>query len=205
VFGFAYVAMALCHRATPFASRDNSWNDWLGVMLSGPTLYMLATRHTLLPFEQKPLHAAAWNILGFGLPFFIALHWEYAEKITGASFSLTADHLSHLSTASKVAIVVGLTIAVAITALCIRKAYRLKILAPYLGSFAALVVTLIIITLALGPRYHVHIHHYFLTLCLVPFVRFRHPICLVTQAMLLGAYVEGASRWGLSPIWILSR
>lgn len=174
-------------------------------MLSGPTLYMLATRHTLLPFEQKPLHAAAWNILGFGLPFFIALHWEYAEKITGASFSLTADHLSHLSTASKVAIVVGLTIAVAITALCIRKAYRLKILAPYLGSFAALVVTLIIITLALGPRYHVHIHHYFLTLCLVPFVRFRHPICLVTQAMLLGAYVEGASRWGLSPIWILSR
>jgi hypothetical protein len=55
----------------------------------------------------------------------------------------------------------------------------------------------------LGDRYYLHIHHYFLALCLLPFVRFRHPVCVVTQGLLAGVFVEGAARYGLSPIWIL--
>jgi hypothetical protein len=200
--GFAYVAMVLCHRPTPFASGDNQWNDWLGVMLSGPTLYLLATRHTLGPFGEQRATAVLWNMAGFGLSFFAALHWEYVGQITGANFSLTSRHLAHLNPASKTAVAVGLLIAVSIAALCLREARRARILAPYLASFATLIGTLVAITLALGSRYHVHIHHYFFALGLIPFVRFRHPVCFVTQAVLAGVYVEGASRWGLSPIWV---
>jgi hypothetical protein len=199
--GFAYVAMVLCHRSTPFASGDNQWNDWLGVMLSGPTLYLLSTRHTLRPFGEQRATAVLWNVAGFGLLFFAGLHWEYVGHITGASFSLTSRHLTHLNTASKIAVAVGLLIAASIMALCLREARRARILAPYLASFAALIGTLVAITVALGPRYHVHIHHYFFSLALLPFVRFRQPVCFVTQAILAGVYVEGATRWGLSPIW----
>jgi hypothetical protein len=200
--GFAYVAMVLCHRPTPFASGDNHWNDWLGVMLSGPTLYLLATRHTLRPFGEQRVTAVLWNVVVFGLLFFAALHWEYVGQITGASFSLTSRHLTHLNTAGKIAVAVGLLLAASIAALCVREARRAKILALYLASFAALICALVAITVALGPRYHVHIHHYFFSLALLPFVRFRQPVCFVTQAILAGVYVEGASRWGLSPIWV---
>src|SRR5947208_931456 len=41
VLGFAYVAMVLCKRATPFASGNNAWRDWLCVQFSGPALYLL--------------------------------------------------------------------------------------------------------------------------------------------------------------------
>jgi hypothetical protein len=202
MLGFAYVAMILCGRATPFMSGDNVWNDWLGVLLSGPTLYLLGTRHTLLPFGENPKRAVLWNGLGFGLPFFAALHWEWIGKLTNANFSLTARQLSHLNVNSKIALAIGFGIAAAITSLCLREARREEILTPYLLSFAALIATLAGITSAFGKSYHVHIHHYFLTLCLIPFVRFRHPLCFATQAILAGVYVEGSSRWGLSPIWL---
>ena len=193
--------MILCHRSTPFASGDNQWNDWLGVMLSGPTLYLLSTRHTLRPFGEQPVTAVLWNVAGFGLLFFAALHWEYVGQLTGASFSLTSRHLTHLNTASKIAVAVGVVIAVSVITICLREAFRARILVSYLASFAALIGTLVAITVVLGPRYHVHIHHYFFSLALLPFVRFRHPVCFVTQAIMAGVYVEGASRWGLSPIW----
>ncbi|MEI7939590.1 MAG: hypothetical protein WCK27_23145 [Verrucomicrobiota bacterium] len=199
--GFAYVAMILCHRSTPFASGDNQWNDWLGVMLSGPTLFLLSTRHTLRPFGEQPVTAVLWNVAGFGLLFFAALHWEYVGQLTGASFSLTSRHLTHLNTASKIAVAVGLVIAVSVITICLREAFRARILVSYLASFAALIGTLVAITVMLGPRYHVHIHHYFFSLALLPFVRFRQPVCFITQAILAGVYVEGATRWGLSPIW----
>jgi len=193
--------MVLCHRPTPFASGDNQWNDWLGVMLSGPTLYLLATRYTLRPFGEQRVAAVLWNIVGFGLPFFAGLHWEYVGRITGASFSLTSSHLTHLNTASKIVVVGGLLIAATVIGICLREARRAGILVSYLASFAALIGTFAAILMALGPRGHVHIHHYFFALALLPFVRFRHPVCFVTQAILAGVYVEGASRWGLSPIW----
>jgi hypothetical protein len=199
--GFAYVAMVLCHRPTPFASGDNQWNDWLGVMLSAPTLYLLSTRHTLRPFGEQPVSAVLWNVVGFGLLFFAGLHWEYVGHITGASFSLTSRHLTHLNTSSKIAVAVGLVIAASIMTLCVREALRARMLAAYLAAFGTLIGALVVTTLALGPRYHVHIHHYFFSLALLPFVRFRQPACFITQAILAGVYVEGAARWGLSPIW----
>jgi hypothetical protein len=201
VLGFAYVAMVLCGRSTPVASGDNAWNDWLGVVLSGPAMFLLSTRHTLLPFDAGAARVLVRNGLGFTLPFFAGLHWEWVGRFSGANFSLKAHDLTYLDTASRVAAGLGILLAAALTALCLREANRRKILVPYLASFGGLVGAIVGTTLALGADYHVHIHHYFLALCLMPFVRFPHPICLVTQAIMAGVFVEGACRWGLSPIW----
>ena len=201
--GFGYVAMHLCGRATPFESGDNRWNDWLGILLSGPALYLLGARHTLVEFAKPIYRGMIWNVLGFGVPFFAALHWEYLGQSTGANFSLTAHQLAHLNRPSQIALFVGLVIAAGMTTLCILQARKAGFLGRYLGAFAALIGSLAAVTACLGPRYYLHIHHYFWSLCLVPFVRFRHPLCVVVQGMLVGIYVEGASRYGLSPIWIL--
>src|SRR5207245_5649546 len=132
-------------------------------------------------------------------------HWEWVCQLRGANCSLTAQQLAHLNAPSKVALVIGAGVAAAITSLCLREAWRERILVAYLLSFIGLMLILAVVTYALGPDYHVHIHHYFLALCLIPFVRFRRPVCLVTQAILAGVYVEGASRWGIDPIWIAGR
>lgn len=203
VGGFGYVAVFLCGRATPFESGDNRWNDWLGVALSGPAVFFLATRHTLAPFSAGARRAVWWNGCRFGLPFFAGLHWEYLGSTTGANFSLTARQLAHLNAPSRIALAIGIGIALAVTALCLREARKAGILGRYLGAFGSLLGALSLTTFALGPRYYVHIHHYFWSLCLLPFLRFRHPVCVVMQGLLTGVFVEGAARYGLSPIWIL--
>jgi hypothetical protein len=87
--------------------------------------------------------------------------------------------------------------------ICLREAQRAGILSRYLGAFFGLIGAMVAVTLLLGPSYHIHIHHYFWALCLVPFVRFPRPACKIVQAFLVGTYVEGASRWGFGAIWNL--
>lgn len=205
VLGFAYVAMFLCGRPLPFASGNNPWGDWLGVLLSAPTLYLLAARHTLREPGPSLARAVLWNGPVYAGSFFAALHWEWAGKITHANFSLTVDQLSRLDLRGKIAGAVGLAVFAAMAGLCLREARREGILGSYLLSFAGLASIVAGVTWALGRDYHLHVHHYFLALGLLPFVRFRHPACLVTQAILTGVYVEGACRWGLDPVWIAGR
>jgi hypothetical protein len=193
IAGFGYVAMVLCGRATPFASGDTSWNDWMGVALSGPALYLFGTRHTLV---------SPRNMVGFCLPFFAGLHWEYVGRITGANFSLTGEQLAHLNRPSQIALICGILVTVAIGALCLYEARKARILGRYVTAIVCLPLAITAISIILGPDYTIHIHHYFWALCLLPFVRFGHPACAVTQGMLAGIYVEGAARYGLSPVWV---
>jgi hypothetical protein len=202
--GFIYVAVVLCHRANPFASLHDPWGDWLGVTLSGPALFLFAAQYVLKPLSslgalRTLLHYGA----GYLLPFFAGLHWEYIGRISGANFSLTARQLSHLSFADVTMLIVGAVVFIGMSAICLREAQRAGTLSRYLGAFFGLIAVLIVLTLLLGPSYHVHIHHYFWALCLTPFVRFPNPACTVVQAFLVGAYVEGASRWGFGAIWNL--
>jgi hypothetical protein len=202
--GFMYVAVVLCHRTNPFASRDDPWGDWLGVTLSGPALFLFAAQHVLKPLGG----AAASRILvqfgaGYFLPFFAGLHWEYIGQFSGANFSLTAHHLSHLSAADMTMLIVGAVVFIGMGVICVREAYRAGNLVRYLAEFLGCIAALVAVTLLLGPRYHVHIHHYFWALCLTPFVRFPNPACTVMQAFLVGTYVEGARRWGFGAIWNL--
>jgi hypothetical protein len=174
-------------------------------MLSAPALYLFAARHTLLEFTTPLGRPLRWNLCGFALPFFVAMHWEYVGQCTGANFSLTARQLSHLNRPSQILLATGILIAAAITALCVREARRAGFLGRYLACLAGLIGTLVAITAMLGPHYYVHIHHYFWSLCLIPFVRFRNVTCLVTQGALTGIFLEGAARYGLAPIWIFHR
>jgi len=47
----------------------------------------------------------------------------------------------------------------------------------------------------------VHIHHYFLFGIFVPWLRFRHPVCVVCQAICASIAVEGVATWGMDPMW----
>ena len=199
--GFIYVAAVLCHRAIPFASRNDPWGDWLGVTLSGPALFLLAAQHVLpatRPIRTLLIHGAV-----YALAFFAGLHWEFIGQYSGAKFSLTSSQLSHLKTADVAMLIVGAVVFVGMTAICVRAAHRARILARCLAASAGLILGLVVVTALLGPSYHVHIHHYFWALCLAPFVRFSNPACLIMQAFLVGTYVEGASRWGFGAIWNL--
>src|SRR5262249_8205483 len=152
--GFAYVTMVLCGRSTPFESGDNRWNDWLGVMLSAPALYLFAMRHTLLAFGGPLSRMLRWNVLGFVLPYFVPLHWEYVGKYSGANFSLTARQLAHLNRPSQIALAVGAIIFLSITALCLREAQKAGYFLKYLGTFLGLVGAIAAVTLLMGPDYH---------------------------------------------------
>jgi hypothetical protein len=197
--GFAYVTMVLCGRSVPF----EPWQSWLCVTLSGPVLFILAVQHVLVPASDDR-RALLRNGLLYFVPFVAGLHFRWVGRWTGAHFSLSKSSLAQLSTIDVVMMVVAGVVSVGVGAVCIREARRSKVILGYVTVFAVLAFVLTGITLLLSANYYLHLHHYFLALILMPFVRFAHPVCTVTQGFLAGVYVEGASRWGMDPVWNLA-
>ena len=194
--GFAYVAVVLCGRSSPFASRVDPWGDWLGVTLSGPALYLLAAHPLHSARLARPAGFAAW-----GFMFFAGLHWEWIGRLTGAHFSLTAHDMARLTSADLTMLLVAAVLILALLSHCFVLARRGGFLLRWVLSFGTFVLLFPLVTLLLGSGWRFHLHHYFWALCLAPFIRFPSLPCLCSQAFLIGVYVEGAGRWGMAPIW----
>lgn len=93
VAGFAYVAFVLCDRSVPLQSRDGGYAEVIKLLLSAPLLYMLGVRRTLEPFDSDWRSVVVRNVIGFALPFFVALHWYYLQSIPQLNYSLTLKGL----------------------------------------------------------------------------------------------------------------
>jgi len=59
----------------------------------------------------------------------------------------------------------------------------------------------IIIKTFLSPDKHLHIHHYFLMMIILPFLGLHINLDLVLFGVLSGIMIEGGCRWGLDPVW----
>ena len=199
VDGFAYVGGVLCHRAMPFASRHGGYGEIAKLFLSVPFLYVLGPRHNLKSFRDPS--AWLWNGLGYALPFFIALHWFYLQRIRAINYSLTWKDLSRMYPVAQSVFLAGGLIILVLVIFHLVLAQREKILAPYLSALLGAIALLAGITWAMRERYYLHLHHYFLFGFFVPFTRFRQPVSLVCQALCAAIYVEGVSEWSLAALW----
>jgi hypothetical protein len=194
--GFLYVAGWLCGRVSPFASAVDPWGDWLAVALSGPAIYLVAGRQVLKVGARQSLRFVAYALL-----FIVGLHWQWIGHYSGAHFSLTAQHLAHLTRADGWMLCLGCTCGLALLAHCSLAARRAGQLTQWVAAILGVVALFISITLILGTGWRFHLHHYFWALSLAAFTRFQTRLCLLSQGFLIGVYVEGASRWGMGALW----
>lgn len=47
-----------------------------------------------------------------------------------------------------------------------------------------------------------HIHHYFLAICVMSFISLQTRFMTVMHGFFHGMFIEGGARWGYDPIWI---
>ena len=198
--GYVYVASVLCGRGNPLLSGNGIWDFALVVVLS-PLFFCLGPRHNWRPPDMSARAMFKWNGLCYGLPFFVALHWEYLGNALGAQFSLKSADLGALDPRSAVALAIGLATIAGLLAYHLARARRAGILGSYVVTLTGIPCIVALITLSLGDACYLHVHHYNLGAYLFPFFRFRTLPSLVAQAVFLGLAIEGVSRWGMDPMW----
>jgi len=203
VLGFAYVAVVVCDRPNPLASRGGEYADIVKLLVTAPFLFLLGPRHSLSPLCAGRREVLLWNGLGYLLPFFLGLNWAYLQHVSVINYSLTWSDLSRMHPIGMAVFAAG---GVAMAALAVYHgvlAHREGILAPYAGTFAGAVLLIAAITWARRGNYYLHVHHYFFFGFFIPWTRFRNPVSIICQAFCAGVYVEGISEWGMDPIWAL--
>ena len=201
VAGFAYVAGVLCGRENPLADRQGGYWELAKLLMVAPFLYLAAPRHSLMPFAPPSRRALCWNLLGYALPFFIALHFFYLQGIPQINYSLTVEDFRRMHWIGRVVFGGGGLLIAALALWHVRLARREGILAAWLGSLAGAVAAIALATWLLRESHTIHVHHYFLFGFFVPWARFRDPVSLVCQGACMGVCVEGISEWSLLPIW----
>lgn len=200
--GFMYVYVVLCGRTVPRAFHHRAYGEIFKLLLSAPVLFYFGPRHALQPFREDWRRALTWNVLGFALPYFIALHFFYLQKIHVVNYSLTASDFQRMPFVAILAFsLLGLTILI-VAGYHFYLARREGILLRYMFILFAAISLIAAITWTLRDHYHLHIHHYFLAGFFIPFTRFRNPVSVACLGISTGVYVEGVSEWGMDPIWL---
>lgn len=199
--GFAYVALVVHGRESPFVSRAGNHGEAIRLLLSLPLLYVLAPRRVIRPFWPDWRAAARWNGLAYAAPFFAALHWDYLSMLPYVNHSLTFSDFERMHPVGRAVFGAGGVLILALAAYHGVLARREGILAPYLGAMCAVIGGIALVTWFLHDSHYLHVHHYFLFGIFIPFTRFPTPLSTVCQALCAGVYVEGVASWSMSTIW----
>jgi hypothetical protein len=201
IVGFVYVSGVLCGRAMPFYSHNEGYGDFVKILISAPFLFYFGARHTLEPSTGSWRNAAKRNMLGFALPFFIALHWFYLQSIPQINYSLTPQDLMRMHPVGKAVFIGAGLLILGLAVYHFVLAHRENILVKYACALVGAIGLLAAVSWVLRDHYYVHIHHYFLFGFFIPFARFRNPVSLVCQALCAGVFVEGVSEWSMGALW----
>jgi hypothetical protein len=201
VLGFAYVSVVLCGRSNPFVSRYDRYSDLVTLVGLAPFFYFLGPRHNFPRLDGSPRRVLSQLGLCYVLPFVLALHLDGVGDLVGVHFSLKASDLRGLDLAGEIVLVGSALLVVGLLGYHFVLARREGILLPYSAAFVAVPSVVALVTSFLRDTHYLHVHHYLYGAFLFPFFRFEPAVSRVAQATFLGICVEGASRWGLDPVW----
>ena len=199
VLGFAYVAVALCGRSNPLQSENLIYSDLVIMLLWGVIFHYAAIGSALRRDEEANRRRAVWLWLA---GYAGGLHIAFFENMFSLHFALTAHSLSRAEPHILVFLVLLVILVVWLAVLHIRWASREGIIRGYLLALALFPALIVVVSKLAGPRTYLHIHHYFWAALLIPFVRFPTTISTLCCGICCGICVEGASRWGLDPVWV---
>lgn len=199
--GFVYVSAVLCRRMNPFQSDNNAGLDLFVLLGAALTLYQIGPALNWPPENAAGWSVFRWNVLGYCVPFFAALHWELASQAVGAGFSLKAADLRQLESADVWMLTLLIPALFALLAYHVWLAFRSKARGFYLSWLIGVPASVTAMVWCWSGNGYLHIHHYCLAAYLIPLLRFRVPISLIAQGFSVGLFVEGIARWGIDPLW----
>ncbi|KAH9837151.1 uncharacterized protein C8Q71DRAFT_706978 [Rhodofomes roseus] len=189
--GFWHVALFSQPMATP-PPLDSAFGAFLPALFVCYAFWRLAIRFTLPAFRKAPIEASVWYLPTF-----------WAGVLTNITMDkipinrLVASDLSQQPGAIT-ALIVIIIIVLVIVINQVRVIRKTGWLPHYLGWYVAGgLVTMII---ALLPGLEFRLHHYIISMVLIPGTAFPTRLSAIYQGFLLGMFLNGVAAWGFDSI-----
>jgi len=189
--GFWHVTLFSQPRATP-PPLDDAFGTFLPALFVAYAFWRLAFRFTLPAFRNAPIEAAVW---------YLAPYW--AGVLTNITTDkIPIDRLVSSDIRSRPGAVTALIIICAIVFVIVLNQVRVirktGWLPWYLGWYVAGGLTTLVI--ALLPGLQLRLHHYILSMVLIPGTGFPTRLSAIYQGFLLGMFLNGVAAFGFDSI-----
>ena len=189
--GYWHVTLFSQPRGSP-PPLDAAFGTFLPTLFIAYAFWRLAVRFTLPTFTKAPLEAAVWYLAPFWAGVLTNL---ITDKIPISR--LTASDLTKRSGAiAALAIIVVIVMIMVINQIrVIRKTGWLPYYAGWyiLGGLVALVISQL-------PGLSLRLHHYIISMALMPGTGFPTRLSAIYQGFLLGMFLNGVAAFGLDPV-----
>ncbi|KAG6911542.1 hypothetical protein DXG01_011844 [Tephrocybe rancida] len=189
--GFWHISLFSQPRASPPVISD-AFGTFLPTLFIAYAFWRLAFRFTLPAFSRAPLEASVW---------YLAPYW--AGVLTNITFDkipisrLTASDLSKRSGAIT-ALVIIIIVVVILAANQVRVMRKTGWFLHYLKWY--ILGGLVLLVLSQLPGLQLRIHHYIISMALIPGTAFPTRMSAIIQAFLLGMFLNGAAAFGFDSI-----
>jgi len=189
--GYWHVAL-FSQSGGPPPPLDTAFQTFLPTLFIAYAFWRLAFRFTLPAFSKAPIEAAVWYIG----PFWVGVLTNITmDKIPISR--LTSSDL-HKRSGAVTALVIIVLIITAMVANQVRVIRKTGWLPYYLGWYIA--GGLVALVLALLPGLELRLHHYILSMVLMPGTGFPTRPSAVYQGFLLGMFLNGGAAYGFDSI-----
>ena len=189
--GFWHVALFSQPRGNPPA-LDIAFGTFLPTLFVAYAFWRLAIRFTLPAFSKAPIEAAV---------LFLAPYWA------GVLTNLTMDKIpiSRLTSADltkRSGAITALVIIVVIIAVMFINQMRVIRKTGWLPYYAGWYILggLVMLVLSQLPGLQLRLHHYILSILLIPGTAFPTRLSLIYQGILLGMFLNGVAAYGFASI-----
>ncbi|KAI0734500.1 hypothetical protein C8Q72DRAFT_873037 [Fomitopsis betulina] len=189
--GFWHVALFSEPMGTP-PPLDQAFGSFLPALFVCYAFWRLAFRFVLPAFRKAPIEASIWYLPTF-----------WAGVLTNVTMDkipinrLIASDL-HQQPGAITALVVIIIIVFIIVINQVRVIRKTGWLPHYLGWYVA--GGLVTMVIALLPGLEFRLHHYIISMVLIPGTAFPTRLSAIYQGFLLGMFLNGAAAWGFDSI-----
>ncbi|KAG5719900.1 hypothetical protein E4T56_gene14115, partial [Termitomyces sp. T112] len=189
--GFWHITLFSQPRASP-PDLSDGFGTFLPTLFIAYAFWRLAFRFTMPAFSKAPLEASVWYLA----PFWVGvLNNVTFDKIPISR--LTASDLSKRSGAITALVII--VIVVLILALNqVRVMRKTGWLPHYLKWY--IIGGLVVLVISQLPGLELRIHHYIISMALIPGTAFPTRMSAILQAFLLGMFLNGAAAFGFDSI-----
>lgn len=227
VMGFLCVSLVICNRRNPVLDRKGSPKSFIKLLITGPLLFPLSPIFALASWPLPQTYTSSFteslfNSSVYGHPFFLTLYnfgFYIMPFIIGLNFSILESFLmlkglgeqvitgdfKNITIKGWVLVVVFAVLALGILGIHSYLLIMEGVMLWYAIAYCTLIVFVLFMSLLFREKWIFYPHHYFIALIFIPFTRFFNPFTTILQGLLLGVFVEGISRWGMSWIWTTKR
>ncbi|KAG6841943.1 hypothetical protein C0991_005123 [Blastosporella zonata] len=189
--GFWHISLFSQPRASP-PDLSAAFGTFLPTLFIAYAFWRLAFRFTMPAFSKAPLEASVWYLAPF-----------WAGVLTNITFDkipisrLTASDLSKRSGAITALVII--IIVVAILAINqVRVMRKTGWLPHYLKWY--IIGGLVVLVISQLPGLELRIHHYIISMVLIPGTAFPTRMSAIIQAFLLGMFLNGAAAFGFDSV-----